>query len=449
MAIPSEFRDSLKAFSLAAIEHLRQEVKDGLTVPVRTVEIPVQLNETTRSSEEQKRHVWGVLLYQRDDKLLALSEYHKCDELMRKIPAIEEHLNRSVGHMGGLTWLDVKHCLFTFVEHLLDGNSDLEFEEDKFVIAYEDLSIFFEENLIEYETWVPLENLMPPDSDIRISSTTTILRTPREVFETIFPIGRGVSDFYRVMEWETMLRIQWSGTKTINEPPPTSEYDSASKTVEHIITGLRLFKAEGIRAGDIAVRPRRWSPISGVVFYQNNLISGPGQVAPKYVLHAKESESLGRIYEQLALLNEDKFRSLALALRRFRLGYDRHHPEDRLLDQMIAFEALYLFEINAEDRSEKRFRLSLRVAQFIAKGNARQNVYRDMKQAYDLRSEIVHGGAPKSSQQARAQDLLKHVTKLADYLRRSLLQFLELSQKPETPRHLVDWEVLLFPEEGA
>ena len=67
MAIPSEFRDSLKAFSLAAIEHLRQEVKDGLTVPVRTVEIPVQLNETTRSSEEQKRHVWGVLLYQRDD----------------------------------------------------------------------------------------------------------------------------------------------------------------------------------------------------------------------------------------------------------------------------------------------------------------------------------------------------------------------------------------------
>jgi hypothetical protein len=448
MTNPSEFHDVLRSFSAAAIGHIRHEIQKGVPVPGETFEIPVRTSETTKSTEERQRLNWEILLDANRDRLMASPEYRRCDQLMREIPVIEKHLNKLVGFMGGLFQLSAEGCLFSFVAYLLAGKAVPEFEEAKFATAFDDLLIFFEKDQMDYEAWVPLENFEPPAAELLITGNSTVLTTPTEVFETIFPIEGLMFRFEKVVEWETVLRIYWSGPKTINEPAPMEEYEKVTKAAGQILTALRLLKAQGLRAGEFAIRPRRWSPISMTVRYSSDLLQGARPCPPKYVLQTTETATLRRICEQLASLDEKRFPSLALAVRRFNLGYDRHHPEDRLLDQMIAFEALYLMEINADDRSEKRFRLSLRVAQFIAEGDLQLSVYNNMKRAYDLRSEIVHGGEPKGSRQDKPESTLKSITAVTDdYLRKSLRQFLELSRNPETPRCLVDWEKLLFPAE--
>ena len=65
--------------------------------------------------------------------------------------------------------------------------------------------------------------------------------------------------------------------------------------------------------------------------------------------------------------------------------------EDRLIDYMIAFEALYLNDTGAQERGEMRFRLALRVAQFLRELNQQKSLYREMRAAYNMRSSIVHG----------------------------------------------------------
>ena len=143
----------------------------------------------------------------------------------------------------------------------------------------------------------------------------------------------------------------------------------------------------------------------------------------------------------------DKFRSLALALRRFNLSYDRHHPEDQLIDQMIAFEALYL---SGDDRTEKSFRLALRSSYFLEAGAQRKDVYRDMKCAYNLRSTIVHGGmASLPTIKGTQMSMDNFAGKIEEYLRRTLSKFLNLSQQPGATPMLVQWDDLLFPDPSA
>lgn len=87
---------------------------------------------------------------------------------------------------------------------------------------------------------------------------------------------------------------------------------------------------------------------------------------------------------------------LQVALRRFGLACERIYPEDALLDLMIAAEALFLTDVGDDKyRGELRFRLALRAAMFIDSDD-RRATFRAIRLAYDLRSQLVHGGTPPS-----------------------------------------------------
>jgi hypothetical protein len=72
------------------------------------------------------------------------------------------------------------------------------------------------------------------------------------------------------------------------------------------------------------------------------------------------------------------------SIHRFNLAFERGLIADRIVDLVIAAEALFLGDIDENYRGELRFRCAVRAAKFIEYPKySQQDVYRIMRRAYD------------------------------------------------------------------
>ncbi len=147
------------------------------------------------------------------------------------------------------------------------------------------------------------------------------------------------------------------------------------------------------------------------------------------------------VYQNVHGRRVNRHEGLMQAVRRFSFGMDRHRPEDRILDMMIAAEALFLYDAGAaQDKGELKYRLSLRAAFFLGKNpTQREVIFRFMKRAYDARSSIAHGGAPSQLRdpQGSETDLVSFTGYLERYLRLAIKQ--AIREAPAEGRFL-DWD---------
>lgn len=113
-------------------------------------------------------------------------------------------------------------------------------------------------------------------------------------------------------------------------------------------------------------------------------------------------------------------RPLGNAISRFNSSYDRRTLADRLIELMIAMEALF------GDNEYHRYKIPLRCACLLyPPGEARKQAFRTIRELYDDRSRIVHGDKlevdPNYSDE-RIKQFERHV-------RISILKFLDLYQE--------------------
>ncbi|APV45116.1 hypothetical protein Dform_01797 [Dehalogenimonas formicexedens] len=115
--------------------------------------------------------------------------------------------------------------------------------------------------------------------------------------------------------------------------------------------------------------------------------------------------------------------AIRFALRRWDIVSERFNEDDTLIDYWIAFESLF----TPDSSQEVRYRASIRIAAFV--GNSpeeRTSIFKQLKESYDLRSKIVHGGVQKISNKSGV------ISNTRSYLRRALLM-LVLDQKTFDP----------------
>lgn len=123
------------------------------------------------------------------------------------------------------------------------------------------------------------------------------------------------------------------------------------------------------------------------------------------------NENIRRISDSL-----EKYLTLNEILRRFNSSY-YSNTEDRLVDQMIAFESLYL-----GDDKELGYKLSLRTAFLLTTDkDKRKTIFSDMNKAYGLRGKIMHGN--KKSELSELENI---ISLTEEYLRQSIKRVLEL-----------------------
>ncbi|MFC2067746.1 hypothetical protein ACFLTP_01855 [Chloroflexota bacterium] len=201
------------------------------------------------------------------------------------------------------------------------------------------------------------------------------------------------------------------------------QWDDARNQLFDLITALRLYKKGRIVAGLQTLAKfhnskwsiggsTQWTSVSNILFFKEE---------PTYNLKQSELQKLITLFQQIRQYRASNILlNIKIALERFHSSY-HNIIEDRIIDQMIAFESLF---ISADENKIKK-KLSFRTAFLIRNRTDHRNiVVSNMKNSYKYRSNIVHDNNPPN------RDTLREVVDYTGYyLRQSILKFLSLLDK--------------------
>ncbi len=176
------------------------------------------------------------------------------------------------------------------------------------------------------------------------------------------------------------------------------EGEDLEADIYRIVTALRLFKKGSIQYSAILTYGKVWKLSHSSSVHRRTRIYGL-----QYVLTVEDVKRFELFWKAFRKLDMKNHRSLDLAIRRFNFSYERNLPEDKLIDLITAFEALYL----KGTKEELTYKLALRFAHFIGKNKEdREHYFATLKGAYNIRSKVVHG------EQMKPDDLDKELKKL-------------------------------------
>ena len=151
--------------------------------------------------------------------------------------------------------------------------------------------------------------------------------------------------------------------------------------------------------------------------------------AISYVLNFEEVPRLRKIVRKIQSVDFSKRKSLDLACRRFQRAYEEMDVEDRLIDLMIAFEALFL---RVERRvSSKGKLIAVACSTLLGKNEKeREDIKQKLVEAYSIRNCIVHGSEYSRIVQHGKGDVYVDtlpdlVSEVENYLRESIIKLLD------------------------
>ncbi len=144
-------------------------------------------------------------------------------------------------------------------------------------------------------------------------------------------------------------------------------------------------------------------------------------------------------------------KTLSRALHRFLLGRRRSDLVDKLVDYVIAWEALLLTQEGNAIAQELSYRFSLNGASLLSAVDSKTDRFlsnKKMKSAYSARSTIVHGGGDADIQKVLSKGNFNDLQSLCDYLetsfRTSLFWLATLKPKDRPYRKHNGWEDLIW-----
>ncbi len=196
------------------------------------------------------------------------------------------------------------------------------------------------------------------------------------------------------------------------------QQDNSMNQFYDLITALRLYKKGRIVAGLPVSATFNdsewyiggstiWTQVSNILFFEEK---------PTYRLKKSELQEFIALFlkiRQYRALNVLYY--IRVALERFHSSY-HGNIEDRIIDQMIAFESLFI----SRDEKWIKKKLSLRTAYLIRnRADYKNKVISNMKASYKYRSNIVHDNKPPN------RNTLREVVDYTGYyLRQTIIRFL-------------------------
>lgn len=150
----------------------------------------------------------------------------------------------------------------------------------------------------------------------------------------------------------------------------------------------------------------------------------PSYETPKYHIHDDNIGSMTEFFDKYVAVIPEMGTPVRLALARFNSSYDRRELVDRLIDLVIALEALF----TDREPGSVTFKVALRCAWWLQPpGDKRVEVFNFIKKAYSTRSAVVHGQSSNGPTREQLDELESTV-------RACLVKFLERKrQNQEEP----------------
>ncbi len=374
-------------------------------------------------------------------ELESLPQYSRALESLMRSDLLERHIERVAARQGRqMQKSDIEHFVENslvkkFLFRLIGDTNSLEFDESRFDRLYAALEDSLTTEEIQYVLLAPLRNFECTTERIQLSDGLEIRRLSKEELNGILKGNR-----FGLVPMFELLMIKFGVVCRFNVPID-AQMDFTQDVRERItlvITALRLWKA-----GAVGIVAHFLLPESIWRTGAQGIIS---PTAPRFLVgtpyQLAESEVPGflglfrNLRESLTLAKSEQATLAKVAIRRFNASMEELEPEDRLIDEIIAFENLLLPE-----RDELSLRLAIRAANLLTNAvDDRRSIFAFFRKAYDVRSDIVHGIARPTTikvDDTRSLSLGQLVEQLEDYLRRAILE-LDRRQESKSKQQILD-----------
>jgi hypothetical protein len=225
------------------------------------------------------------------------------------------------------------------------------------------------------------------------------------------------------------LKTPPSDTEWVAKFPSDGSTSTANDLLVDLMTALRLHRRGRVVAGLLTSArfedpewdiggTTSWASVSSVDFFKED---------PAYEFRVTDVPEVNELLVDIHRCRKAGILSkISIALERFHSAY-HGNIEDRIIDQIIAFESLYL-----GNEQELTYKLASRVAFLLRKRrDHRISIFNNIKKAYSYRSRIVHGDNPPTRYELRII-----VSKTEEYLRQSIRRFLLLLSKRHSMKRL-------------
>jgi len=321
--------------------------------------------------------------------------------------------------------------LSRFVQKLIMGH--LEDKVDTTIIT--DLIITFigdlEDNPLEWKIKVWLEGVWMDIEEMDIEKGILIRKPQPDDLEYEHPIDTPL--------FSKELMHYPSAILEINKRVKVQPY--LYPELEKVLSTLQLYKIGAVNKIRIEWKPKSILQISGV--------SSPTHAwatAYKYPLTTRDVNLLPKFIETIKHLlpTDDKTGAplpsnpVGIAILRYQDSlFKPEGTENKIAYSVMGLEALYL---KAKEREELSHRLAQRIAKILEFFNEPPiKTYNIVKEAYEIRSNFVHGSPLQTEEPQKTKEILDKVIEL---LRKSILVFLQIGKEKEDFLSLIDNAIL-------
>jgi len=413
-------------------------------------------NAKTHAKNSEEAFFWARLSSK--DDLTKLPEYQPCFDALIGDSIIASQLDTLVGTESTRTRIASAEV---YMERILDlglRRDKVAFDLEHFEREYPLFEEAFYSPNITFEAVAYLNGLQISDESVKLSDGLELsqlseeeIYVDRELRVRATSGDPSVKEHCAVRAWYQLpKKINSEGDMNFEVIRQEREIQlQTNERIDEVINALRLSGIENVYYLTIAHRAPKW-------LFQGNPIF-PGKYYGEPMLWHRQGEGWGHAFGEFwSKIQSEGVRGrpfLDVAIRRYSYAHERHRIEDRVIDLLIAAEALFMSDQDSKNSylGELRYRLSERAGLFIGGSDmaACKKIFLFMRDAYDIRSKIVHGRTLKKIRLPEKADgskmeLFEFVMTLQAYMRVAIHKAIDLARQPQAPKSLVLWDELIF-----
>lgn len=420
--INRELYEKTRAFVISALKLLISYLHKGEQVPYRIVEKNIIRKEGTWSTTHIPQPLYFVLVERHRKEVESLPEYKACIEVMRSDITISKHLDCLVGFWNRrvriIPWEYLSHFL---TKQLAQLSERFEFDAEYFDRMYYDLEHFFYSDSVGLQAFSPLHNFSGDVDGIDLGDGLRIRTISTSELEQLLDEAKWSFQipYFDVPLLKYAIELTYKTKKVFGEPPvgkaPSPDVD-VNETFTKLVTALRLFKSGTV--GFNIIKTLATLDVPGLMGGTRSGLEYKKYFGQTYTLTGTEVSKFKSFWNRFNQIHLEQPAPLSVAIRRFNYAYERNRLEDKLIDYMITFEALFFKQ---GETGEFRHKLAVRVSRLLKQDYMnRKETMKQMMEFYDKRSAVVHGEKVDISSE--------FINSVEDTLRKSIKQFLQRLQ---------------------
>jgi hypothetical protein len=385
----TSIHDLWKTFVDSSLAILQAEVKKGVKVYTNMREVYHFQDDGGFSEDLVFVPDYAELVERYRNSLESTNEYKSLSDALAADSQAARHFGQSVlTFQGGGTRTIWDYVKFPLVEQMVRGQDPFLLDTDLFEKGFAAITTFFASNVVQFYCVAPLQNFRNELDEIELGDGLKIRRIKKEESERLLVTLRlsGGGPSFKVLQFHFVVELLIESPKRFGDSPSdvTANMDPALQ-VGKVVTALRIFKEGNVASNSIQTYPAIRGPFgSESTSFQERLTEWGNPL----VMKKGEAQAFKEFWDTFKNIEISKTSAVNVALRRFNFAYERTQLEDKLIDLMIAFEALFL----KENEASSVHKLTLRFAKLLGKSfEERQGLEKEMKNFYRKRSAIVHG----------------------------------------------------------